>query len=71
MAFGGAVPLALQKRTPVPPVQATQVEDVGFLSCRGWSYSAGFPTVDRHCGTRRFTTRVAQVRAAAAPCRRF
>jgi hypothetical protein len=23
------------------------------------------------CGTRRFTTRVAQVRAAAAPCRRF
>ena len=60
------------KRTPVPPVQTAQVEESGFLSCRGWSYSAGFgPTADRHCGTRRFTTRVAQFRAAAAPCRRF
>ena len=43
------------------------------IACRGWSNSAGLlcPGPHPRCGTRRFTTRVAQVRAAAAPCRRF
>lgn len=46
----------------------------GYRSaCRGWSNSAGLlcPGPHPRCGTRRFTTRVAQVRVAAAPCRRF